>query len=191
MTNSTRSTTLGILSNVVIWGVMIILVITDRAIGHSNTQFIYLLAMHLGRSIISTIRRWVPVCVPLGTVPHIVTRFTTAVKFAGDCNLLRISTSTTPAAPTTASQNWWRRTRLGGSGHGIIHSSGDSLTHHGLKRYRISQEGSVISSGNSQFSSRYIRPRARGPVISINKFLVLVSTRSHSFLKVQTIHLRN
>ena len=77
MTTSNRSTTLGSLSSVVVWGVMIIPALLQRAIGHSNIRYSSLIVMRLGSSILSTIIRWVPVCVPLVTVPHIVTHFTT------------------------------------------------------------------------------------------------------------------
>ena len=144
--------------------------------------------MHLGSSILSTRRKWVPVHVPLGTVPYILARFTTSVTFAGDCNLLRISTSTTPDAPTTAAF-WWMWSSLGGSRQVRIHISGYSMTRHGLKRNRLSREVSLISSGKSRFSSRCIRPMARGPVVRINKLLVLGSTRTNYVLNFQLIRL--
>ena len=109
---------------------------------------------------------------------------------SGDCNLLRISTLTTPTTPTTAAF-WWGCSILGGSLHGISHISGYILTHHGLKIHRIVQEDSLISSGKSQFSSRYSRPRARVPVVSINKLLVLRSIRPKYSLKFQTIRLKD
>ena len=151
---------------------MMIPALSHREIGHSNIQFISLLAMYLDIRILSTIWRWVPVCVPLRTVLHIATCFTTAVTVAGDCNLLRISTSTTPDAPTTAAF-WWMWSSLGGSRQVRIHISGYSMTRHGLKRNRLSREVSLISSGKSRFSSRCIRPSVRGPEVSINKLLVL------------------
>ena len=146
--------------------------------------------MHLGSSILSSINRWVPVRVLLRTVSYIVTRFTTAVTVTGDCNLLRIFTSTTPAAPTPAAF-WWIWSILILSGNVSIHSSGYSLTHHGLKRHRLSRYGSLISSRKNRFSIRYSRPRSRGPVFIINKFLVLGSSRPNHVVKFRTIHLRD
>ena len=191
MTTSTRITTLGSLPSAVTWGVMIIPVISHRAIGHSNIRFSSLLAMHLGSSILSTRSSWVPVCVLLGKVPHIVTRFTTAVKVDGDCDLLGISTLTDPPATTTSAPNWWRWSNLGICIHGSSHISGDSLTYHGLKLHRLSWECSLISSGKSRFSGRCSRPRASGSFISINKLLVLGFSRPNYFLKVQTVRLRD
>ena len=102
MTTNTRSTTLGNLPIIVTWCMIIIPDLSHRAIGHSNIRLIPLLVIHLGINILSTIRSWVPVYVPLGTFPYILTRFTTAVTVAGECNLLSISTSATHAAPNTA-----------------------------------------------------------------------------------------
>ena len=173
VTNSTRSTTLGRLPSIVTWGVMIILVLVHRSIGHSNILFSSLLVMHLGISILGTSSSWVPVRVPLGTFPHILTRFTTAVTVSRDYILLRISTSANPASPTIAAPTWWRWSSLGEIRHGSSHISGDSLTHHGFKRQRLSREVSLVSSGESRFSSRCSRPRAKGLVFSTKTFLVL------------------
>ena len=170
---------------------MMIPALSHREIGHSNIQFISLPAIQLISSILSTSSRWVSISVLLGKVPHIVNRFTTAVTVTRNCNLIRISTLTTPATPTTATPTCWKWSSLGGSGHGIIHISAYSLTHHGLKHHRLSQEVSLISSGNCFFISRCIRPRARGTAISINKFLVLRLRRPNYFLKFQTIHHRD
>ena len=169
---------------------MIITTLSQTSIGPSNIRFCSLLAIHLGISILSTSMRWVPVRAPLGTVLHIVTRFTTAVTVARDCNLLSMYTSTTPTAPTTASF-WWRCSGLCGSGHGRSHSSVDSLTHHGMKRHKFSWGVSMISIMKSRLSSQCSRPRARCPAISINKLLVLGSSRPNDINKVQTIRLRD
>ena len=198
MTTSTRSTTLGILQNVVIWGVMIIPALAHIAIGHSNIRFSSLLAIYLDTSILNTRKRLVPVHVPLGTVPHIVTDFTTSITVAIECNLLRISTSTTPSAPTTAASNapatpatGRRWSSMGESVNSSIHRSGDSLTHHGLKRHRLSWEGSLISSGKSWFGILCSRHRARVPVVGINKLLVLGLSRPNCFPKLQNTRLRD
>ena len=169
---------------------MIIPELAHRSIVHINILFIYLLEIHLGISILSTSRRCVPVRVPLGKIPHIVTRFTTAVTVSRDCNMLGISTSTNPAVPTTSDPTWWRCSSLGGNGHDSSHYSGDGLTHHDLKRHRLGLEGSLISSRKIWFISRCSRPRAMVPVISINKLFVLGSSRQNYLLKVQTIRLR-
>ena len=165
---------------------MIIPDLSHREIGHSNIQFISLLVMHLGISILGTSRRWVPVRVPLGTVPYILTRFTTVVTVYRDCNLLRISTSNTPSDPTTDAF-WWRCSSLGGSGQGSRKSSGYILKYHGLKRHRPSREGSLISSRETQFSSQCSRLMDRVPVVGTNKLLVLGFSRPNDVLKVQTI----
>ena len=138
MTTITISTTLGILPIVVTWGIMIIPVLSHREILHSSIQFSSLLVVHLGISILSVRSTWFPVRVTLGKVLHIVTRFTTAVTVARYCNLLIISSSTTPAASTTV-DFFWRWISLGGSGHGIRHSSGDRLAYHGMKCHRLSR----------------------------------------------------
>ena len=80
---------------------------------------------------------------------------------------------------------------MDGSGHGSSHRSGYRLTHNFLKSHRLSQEGSLISSGKSQFRSRCSITRTRGPVVSINKLIVLVSIRPNYLLKVQIIRFRD
>ena len=60
-----------------------------------------------------------------------------------------------------------------------------------MKLQRLSREGSLISSWKSRFGSRCSGPRSRGPVVSINKLLVIELRRPNYFLEVQTVRLRD
>ena len=70
-------------------------------------------------------------------------------------------------------------------------SGGIALKKHGLKIHRLSWEGSLLSRGKSWLGSRCSRLRARGTVVSINKFLLLGLRRPNDFLKVKMIRLRD